>query len=222
MSPNPSSTIEPLTHSPSVVCREGARPFEPAAGTATRFLQSLGRSSRHPAPAKVFCSRELEAGLASYVRREMARGGAGGAVAFPSDDALRERARQIMGMQKTSCDDPVLLERFKASVLGAGGDGLEATTGAASGGVGALFSPGEVADLAAVTAAGVSSDPLASDALLAATLPAGGMDMDMDMDFHFTEQEMNDILQDVSPETLNPSPANSGSAGGITGLDFAL
>ncbi|KAI1775078.1 hypothetical protein F4818DRAFT_60607 [Hypoxylon cercidicola] len=211
VSPNPSSTIGPPA-SASASAARGA-----AGGTAAdRFLRSLG-TSRQPAPAKVFCSRELEAGLASYVRRELGRG----AGAFPPDEALRARARQIMGMQKTSCDDPVLLERFKAAVLAGAGTDTDV-----AGAAGTPFAPGVAADIA--TAAAGTSDPLASD--VDATLPGDmNMNMDMDMDFHFTEQEMNDILQDVSPDfgsgtPLNPSPANSGGvgAGSLAGLDFGL
>lgn len=221
VSPNPSTTIALVEPEPEPTASSSGA----GAGATTRFLRSLG-TSRQPAPAKVFCSRELEAGLASYVRREMmtARGTGGGG--FPSDDALRERARQIMGMQKTSCDDPLLLERFKAAVradAGAGADGLDVTGGER------LFSPG-IASVAsgAAGAAATASDPIVSDAALAATLSG---DMEMDMDFHFTEQEMNDILQDVSPDfgsgtSLNPSPTNSGGGAGVgsgaMGLDFGL
>ncbi|KAI1647889.1 uncharacterized protein F4817DRAFT_315429 [Daldinia loculata] len=200
VAPNPAATIEPLASNPTILLRD-ARPFEPAASTANRFLKSFTR--RYPAPAKVFCSRELESGLTEYVRREVGRTGV-----FPSDDHLRERARQIMAMQKTSCDDPVLLERFKAAVRSAG---LPDDASASAHDVGPL-TPGVAADIATVAAAG--------DAALA-MLPE-----DMDMDFQFTDQEMNDILQDVSPDfeggaPLNQSPLDSISTG-VAGSGFNL
>lgn len=163
----------------------------------------------------MFCSRELETGLTEYVRREVARSG------FPADDALRERARQIMAMARTSCDDPVLLERFKASVKagladpgGAGGAGTGATCTMDLAAMAGPLTPGVAADIAAVS--GAASAPMVSDAALA-TLPA-----EMDVDFHFTEQEMQDILQEVSPDfgtdaLLNLSPTNSNTGSGFGG-----
>lgn len=200
VAPNPAATIEPLASNPTILLRD-ARPFEPAASTANRFLKSFTR--RYPAPAKVFCSRELESGLTEYVRREVGRTGV-----FPSDDHLRERARQIMAMQKTSCDDPVLLERFKAAVRSAR---LPDDASASAHDVGPL-TPGVAADIATVAGAG--------DAALA-MLPE-----DMDMDFQFTDQEMNDFLQDVSPDfeggaPLNQSPLDSINTG-VTGSGFNL
>ncbi|KAI1807241.1 hypothetical protein F4811DRAFT_43070 [Daldinia bambusicola] len=209
VSPNPAATIEPLNANPTIVLRD-ARPFEPAASTANRFLRSFTR--RYPAPAKVFCSRELETGLTEYVRRELRRTGV-----FPDDDRLRERARQIMAMQKTSCDDPVLLERFKASVQSAGFQDQDQNPNSStpnSGGVldSGPLTPGVAADIATVAArANPSASASASDDAHAALsmLPEN-----MEMDFQFTEQEMNDILQDVSSDLdggapLNQSPLDS-------------
>ncbi|KAL7627739.1 hypothetical protein AAE478_001934 [Parahypoxylon ruwenzoriense] len=210
VSPNPAATIEPFESDPTIFICDNAKPFEPAASTANRFLRSFTR--RYPAPAKVFCSRELENGLTEYVRRELMRSGG----AFPSDDQLRERARQIMAMQKTSCDDPVLLERFKAAVkesIGMSGPsnlGIATSPGPAVG-ASVPFTSGITAGLAAVTAA--TPDPLMTiDPML--TLPGG-----MDVDFNFTEQEINDILQDLSPDlasgtllNLSPSGNNGGGA----------
>ena len=48
------------------------------------------------------------------MKRELRRTGG----VFPSDDALRERARNILSMQTTPCDDPVRLGRFKAALQG--------------------------------------------------------------------------------------------------------
>lgn len=210
-SPNPASTIEPLSSSPTIfISNISTKPFESSAGTANRFLQTFTR--RYPAPAKVFCSRELEGGLTEYVKRELRRTGG----VFPSDEALRERGRQIMAMQRTSCDDPVLLERFKANVraaatldeplttvpevgLGTGlGDGLGVSSGP--------LTPGVAADLA--TVAGGTCDAGAD--------PALALSGDMDVDFHFTEAEMNDLLNEVSPDLgggASLDPGNDGMTG---------
>ncbi len=82
-------------------------PAEPS--TANKFLQSF--TSRFPAPATVFCSRELESGLEALVQSSTAAG-----EAFPSDDVLQAKAREIIGMEKTAADDEVLLGKFKDMV----------------------------------------------------------------------------------------------------------
>ncbi|KAI8964451.1 hypothetical protein F5Y11DRAFT_345594 [Daldinia sp. FL1419] len=202
VAPNPAATIEPLESNPTIFVNDNARPFEPAASTANRFLKSF--THRYPAPAKVFCSRELENGLTEYVRREIGRTGV-----FPSDNQLRERGRQIMAMQRTSCDDPALLERFKAAVQSA--NLSDPSTSAQDG---RPLTPGVAADIATVTA---GTNPSTSDAALS-MLPE-----DMDMDFQFTEQEMNDILQDVSPDFEGGgAPLNQSPLDGIAGSNFHL
>lgn len=153
----------------------------------------------------MFCSRELESGLTEYVRREVGKTGV-----FPSDESLRERARQIMAMQKTSCDDPVLLERFKASVKATLLPDTGTLDAVPEAGPAGPLTPGLAADIATVT--GTSSGTGVSDPAL---MTLSG---EMDVDFHFTEQEMNDLLQDMSPDfgggaLLNPSPASNSSTG---------
>lgn len=106
---SPQVTLEPLQENPKIFCREESKPFEPDAATANRFLKTLNQ--RYAVPAKVFCSRELENGLTEYVKREMTKTGV-----LPTDDELRDRARQIMSMQKTAADDPILLEKFKTAM----------------------------------------------------------------------------------------------------------
>lgn len=76
------------------------------ATTAAKFLESM--PERWQKPAIVFCSRELENGLNEYVKSEMAKG------SCPSDDALRAKAREIVGGEQTAADDVQLLEKFKA------------------------------------------------------------------------------------------------------------
>jgi hypothetical protein len=112
--PNPNAQVTPFTESDTVVIslRSGTKPFETEASTANKFLKSL--STRSP-PAVVFCSRELEHALAEFVTAEVTSASLGlTTVPFPSDDTLRAKAREILGVQNTAADDPVLLEKFKS------------------------------------------------------------------------------------------------------------
>lgn len=88
-----------------VPVREGPVCFPAPLDTANKFLESF--TQRYPAPATVFCSRELESGLIDFVERRMAQG------IFPDDDSLRSKAREIVGTETTAADDVVLLEKFK-------------------------------------------------------------------------------------------------------------
>ncbi|KAK3294917.1 C2H2 transcription factor [Chaetomium fimeti] len=90
------------------VC-EGAKPIPTAGATANRFMCGLGDPKRHEPPAVVFCSRELERDLADFVTGAVLVGGAAG---FPTNEAVRERARRFLNAQKTPADDEVLLGRF--------------------------------------------------------------------------------------------------------------
>jgi hypothetical protein len=75
--------------------------------TAGHYLRDL-HAGRYQAPASVFCSRELENGLNAYVEDcIMSR-------VIPTDDDLRARAREILGIDHTAADEPKLLASFKA------------------------------------------------------------------------------------------------------------
>ncbi|KAJ9132519.1 C2H2 type zinc finger domain-containing protein [Pleurostoma richardsiae] len=92
-----------------VSVREGARFFETEPSIANMYLKTF--TSRYEAPAVVFCSRELENGLLSFV--EAAVRGTG---QVPPDDAIRAEARRMLGKGeegKTPADDEVLLGKFK-------------------------------------------------------------------------------------------------------------
>jgi hypothetical protein len=80
--------------------------FNVKATTAAKFLESMPQ--RWQKPATVFCSRDLEDGLNEFVKVEMEKG------IVPSDDALRAKAREILGVERTSADELELLEKFKA------------------------------------------------------------------------------------------------------------
>jgi hypothetical protein len=88
---------------------DNATPFETNQALLDGYIETF--SSRYDRPASVFCSRELESGLAGYVEAEIARG-----AGFPSDEALRLRGREILGSEKTAADDPSLLGKFKVWV----------------------------------------------------------------------------------------------------------
>jgi hypothetical protein len=75
--------------------------------TAEQFLRDLA-AGRYPKPASVFCSRDLENGLNAFVEECIRQG------RIPSDDDLRNRASEILGVKRTAADDPKLLARFKA------------------------------------------------------------------------------------------------------------
>lgn len=114
MCPGPNTEVTPFTESDTVVIslRSGTKPFETEASTANKFLQSL--STRSP-PAVVFCSRELEHVLTEFVTAEVTSASLGLiAEPFPSDDAMRAKAREVLGVQTTAADDHVLLEKFKS------------------------------------------------------------------------------------------------------------
>lgn len=79
-------------------------------------------------PAVVFCSRELENGLAQFVKAQVSAPGG----TFPADGAIRARARDIQGMEQTPADDPVLLDKFKTMMMAQIQQGNMATVSAAA------------------------------------------------------------------------------------------
>ena len=100
---NPKEPPAPFTKDVDVKMDD--RVYKISAQTAGKFLQSMGE--RWQKPATVFCSRELEKGLGEFVKACVANGN------VPSDEALRAKAREILGVQDTAADDVELLEKFK-------------------------------------------------------------------------------------------------------------
>ena len=100
---NPKSPPAPFTE--DVAVKMNHKVYKIPAKTAGKFLQSM--SERWQKPATVFCSRDLEDGLGAFVKSEIASG------VVPTDDALRAKARAILGVQETAADDVLLLEKFK-------------------------------------------------------------------------------------------------------------
>lgn len=134
--PNQNAFVVPLPQTdriavPITAMGEGIKSFETDSATANKYLQSLAQG-RIPPPAVVFCSRELENGLGEYVTAATAPFGLG---QFPSDEALRTKAREIIGTQNTPADDAGLLEKFKNMMrnkLELGLDGQTAASTSAS------------------------------------------------------------------------------------------
>lgn len=182
--------IEPLHGNPQIYLNDEARPFESEANTANHFLRTF--TQRYAAPAKIFCSRELEKGLTEYVKREVQKLGV-----FPADAQLRARARDIMSMQKTPCDDPTLLGKFKASLQGIISAQQPVYTEADFAFDFSATLPASLPMTSALSAGLASSLPALDPAL---SVPAADscLPAEMDLDLNFTEQELNDILQDVS------------------------
>ncbi|KAI0017199.1 hypothetical protein F4780DRAFT_756340 [Xylariomycetidae sp. FL0641] len=185
----------------------------PAPITTTTATTTAAAAALHP-PQPALLPRDLEAGLRAYAERELRHAGG-----FPGDAALRERARQIMGMQRTPLDaDAAAPRRFRESLGARAG-------GAAAAGARLDLAPSSVAlphpAVSGITAAASSAfgvvdpDPLAG-------LPSADLlppDVDMagggDGDFHFTEQELRDLLQDADVDVGAGGFGGSPSARGM-------
>ncbi|KAH6692380.1 hypothetical protein F5X68DRAFT_129537 [Plectosphaerella plurivora] len=108
--PTTASPNSPGSDKVEIVVHRNAKPFETNQAAVDRYIETF--AARYQRPAAVFCSRELERGLASYVRADIAAG-----KGFPSDDAIRARARTILGSAETAADDSALLGKFKIWVM---------------------------------------------------------------------------------------------------------
>jgi hypothetical protein len=90
-----------------VLVKVSQKAFKVNPETVAHFVKSLS-GDRYRKQATVFCSRDLEAGLTSYVKECQKQGHTS------SDEQLRGMARQILGVERTAADDQNLLEKFKA------------------------------------------------------------------------------------------------------------
>lgn len=104
-----SDNIDPFDNAVPVEMRDGAKAFMAGPTAANSFVDTLAEP--HTRPAKVFCSRELEARLLQYAERYVLSHGN-----MPGDVALRETARQILKTDYTAADDDMLLTKFKELV----------------------------------------------------------------------------------------------------------
>ncbi|KAL3421201.1 C2H2 type zinc finger containing protein [Phlyctema vagabunda] len=102
----PKAPPAPYEDESNVVINMQEKEMRVKASTANKFLKSL--TTRYSRVPTVFCSRELENGLNSYVKSEVAKG------LCPTDADLQAKARDILGTTETAADDMQLLEKFKA------------------------------------------------------------------------------------------------------------
>ncbi|TFB05349.1 Homeobox protein 4 [Trichoderma ghanense] len=102
--PKAGATIEVTEDSPVYI---DYRLYNVGKDTAERYIRALCEGEYQPPPS-VFCSRELEHGLNAYIEECIKE------LYVPSDDDLRSKAREILGVESTAADDPKLLEAFKA------------------------------------------------------------------------------------------------------------
>ncbi|KAI1336383.1 hypothetical protein F5Y15DRAFT_394433 [Xylariaceae sp. FL0016] len=209
IAPDLAATFQPLEASSAILLPGAATPFETNSNHANRLPQTSTQA--YPALADTLCSRELENGLTEFVRRELHRTGI-----FPSDDQLQERARAIMGMQRTPCDDPVLLGKFKATLQGAGT--IDQSWPIASDlDLGAIVPISPSLPTTSALTAGLA-------ALSNQSLPLDPLSTGMDLDLAFTEQEINDIMQDTSlhvgDNTQSDNSQSSNTGVGGSGLQY--
>jgi hypothetical protein len=103
----PRASLAAFNESVPAPLGQGPKPFEAEPALANKFFETL--TARYPKPAAVFCSRELEHGLAEFVQHQVADTGV-----FPSDTSLRKKATEILDTESTAADDAGLLDKFKA------------------------------------------------------------------------------------------------------------
>ncbi|CAK7563692.1 MAG: hypothetical protein SEPTF4163_001567 [Sporothrix epigloea] len=175
-----------------------------ASDTANKYLQSF--TTRYAKPATVFCSRELEDGLTDYVRIVATENGG----AFPSDEALRAKACEILGctpQHGTPADDKVLLDKFKDMVRGslATDHLLQASAMPTMPDMSVTNDMNLAADSIGTINSGSGNhegDLLGN--VHGNSLPLGmsGMDMDLNTDT-VTQGDMDSLLQDISMSLTN-------------------
>ncbi|KIH90179.1 homeobox and c2h2 transcription factor [Sporothrix brasiliensis 5110] len=163
--------------------------FELPSETANKFLQSF--TTRYAKPATVFCSRELENGLTDYVRTTVAQNGQ----PFPDDEALRAKAREILGRTTelgTPADDKELLVKFKEMVRGM------LTANQTQQGMAQLPTMPEVFDmnLGDATAMNLANNHQHVNGM---PLDMGVMNVDLNLD-SVTQEDMDNLLQDMNFE----------------------
>ncbi|GAB1318857.1 Monocarboxylate transporter 4 [Madurella fahalii] len=128
----------------------------------------------------VFCSRELEQELITWVEREVLVHGR----EFPADDEIRQRARDFLWRERTPADDAVLLGKFKAMMRDRLGLGL---------GLGLGFGLGLTVDTAANgdgEKEGATDNPVVGNEGVGLDGALSGQELDemlQQMDFEFEE-----------------------------------
>ncbi|KAK3956224.1 hypothetical protein QBC32DRAFT_157034 [Pseudoneurospora amorphoporcata] len=247
--PNPNAQVTTVETDIPIKMKEAKRIFVAERQTANKYVR--GFKTRWQRPAVVFCSRELEKGLVEFVTGCVMgtgdEGGGGGGtrgMMFPSDEAIRAKAREIQKMSTTSADDAVLLEKFKnmmreklglltstsASASSLGSTPNFSGMGGGGGGRGLMQSSSSVDTSAVpspVTAAGFTTTGTTTSPDLSM-----GMDMDMGFGFGTSMPDMNSSmsnlgmtnLTDWSSTGLSMGLGTSMAAASCTnmGLDMAM
>lgn len=101
----PKSQHEPFHKDVQITLQSGAKPFPAGQSVANSFLQDF--KSRYPRPATIFCSRELEMGLVSFVQDRVAE-----TSRMPSIEAIRAEGKRIHKYQPSPMDDLTLVVKF--------------------------------------------------------------------------------------------------------------
>ncbi|KAK8010848.1 hypothetical protein PG990_009813 [Apiospora arundinis] len=174
-----------MFQNPNIVAPFGADGLDKNTAASEAALQL--DPMRHETPTRTFGNPQLANGLTAYVRRELQQTGI-----FPSDAQLQARARDIMSMQKTPADDPVLLGKFKASLQGP----LSVVPAAAA--VPAFTAP----FMTPTTTPGV----LSSGAVSVSESPDEEGIFPLDMDISFTDEELQSLVQEMNASASSGSP----------------
>ncbi|KAM0349013.1 hypothetical protein ACHAPU_003948 [Fusarium lateritium] len=103
----PKASLGPFPADAQLPMGQGAKSLP--AVIANSYIEKL--TSVAARPAEIFCSRELERGLISYVEDHVACNGT-----MPSDAMLQTRARRILDSHTSPADDTDLLNKFKDMV----------------------------------------------------------------------------------------------------------
>ncbi len=186
--PNPNVPLAPFDDTLTISMLENTKPIATESTTANKYLQTF--ATRQTPPAAVFCARELEAGLAQFVTDEVSLLSCGGGqaarnAAFPSDEVIRAKARDILKTPTTAADDPVLLEKFKEMMK----QRLQLDE----------HSPldfGAQSTQSQAPSQNQSPDHMTGLELLS---PTSGMDLSSaNLDLTMTEAELNNILVDIN------------------------
>ena len=196
--PNPKAQVAPFQDErvPIHLCD---RLVTAESSTASKYIKGL---AARPQMATVFCSRELEAGLVEFVESEISLTSCGGGriaaqAAFPSDEALRAKARDILKMPQTAADDAVLLEKFKRMTK-------------AKLGLSNTHSPSQTGILS------LNESPSSNSTCVDLLMPGVDFSVSPEMDLNLPDFEMNDILQDIDFDFTDLSGANDPTFGDMS------
>lgn len=89
-----------------ITLQNGTKAFTAGQSVANSFLQEL--KSRYPRPATIFCSRELELGLISFVKAHIEATGR-----LPLTELVRTEGKRIHKYEPSPMDDEALVGKFQ-------------------------------------------------------------------------------------------------------------